>query len=249
VQQVAGIGPAEQVASPIKISEIADQTLDAAQKGLDKAVNDAGVRYTFYLLTQIAIASRMADWGSALAGLGIRLSDESTVFDFTAQIQDTIDRYVRHSAFGATDLSEIAQQSAGEAITSLAASRTPNLFETEGAGLKNAIHSLSTKKGFGELGLRFFGRFVGRFLNFYLSRVTAASVGGRRLQDLGDIAEFNDALRAHCDQSALIVRDFCGQWYSKTQYEKGIDLQSTSGFLAVAMRKLQDELALQRAEL
>src|SRR5262249_19116033 len=68
------------------------------------------------------------------------------------------------------------------------------------------------KKGFGELGQRFFGTFVARFLNFYLSRVTAATLGSRGLRDLADLTEFNRSLRMHCNQSARIVRDFCGEW-------------------------------------
>lgn len=230
------------------IDGIAAQTLDAAQKGLDKVVADAGVRYTFYLLTQLALAARTPDWESALDRHGIRLAKDSTVFDFTAEVQDAIDRYVGRSSSGATDLSEMAQQSAGEAITSLAGMRTENLFGGSSDDVRDAMHSFSTKKGFGELGQRFFGRFVARFLNFYLSRVTAAHLGSPRLQDLGDIAQFNDALRSHCDQSARIVRDFCGTWFSKTEYEQGIDLKNASGFLAIAMEKMRSELAQQRAE-
>lgn len=250
VRLVAGSGlPPGASESPTKIGMIAAQTLDAAQKGLHKAVSDTGVRYAFYLLTQIALASRTSDWERVLLEHGIRLSDDSTVFDFTAQVQDAIDRYVTRSSSGATDLSEIAQQSAGEAITNLAGSETLNMFVGEGSELKNAMYSLSTRKGFGELGQRFFGRFIARFLNFYLSRVTATAVGGQRLRNLADVAQFNDALHLHCLQSARIVRDFCGQWYSKTQYQEGIDLDNTSGFLAVAMKKLRSELAQQRAEL
>jgi hypothetical protein len=136
------------------------------------------------------------------------------------EVQDAIDRYIRRNPSGATDLSEIAQQSAGEAITSLAGARTASLFGGSSADVQNAMRSLSTRKGFGELGQRFFGRFVARFLNFYLSRVTASALGSPRLRDLGDIAQFNDALRSHCDQSARIVRDFCGEWYSKTEYQR-----------------------------
>jgi hypothetical protein len=66
------------------------------------------------------------------------------------------------------------------------------------------------------------------------------------LRDLGDVAQFNEELRSHCDQSAHIVRDFCGAWYSKTQYQQGIDLENTSRFLAIAMQKLRSELEQQK---
>jgi len=229
------------------VDRISGLALDAAQSGLEKASHDPGVRYTFYLLTQIALASRASDWRASLAKLGIRLSDDSTVFDLTAELQDTIDRYLNRTIGGDSDLSEMAQQAAGEAIASLAGPRTINLFGTSGDDLQNAVRTLSTKKGFGELGQRFFGRFVARFLNFYLSRVTASNLGSRRMQHLGDLAQFNEALRTHCDQSARILRDFCGEWYSKTEYQEGIDAENTSRFLAVALQKLRSELEQQKA--
>lgn len=248
VEQVAGtsLGGFAALASA-DMAAIAAKTLEAAGKGLDKAVDDSGVRYTFYLLTQLALASRTRDWEAELGRHDIRLSRDSSFFDFTAEVQAAIDRYVGQSPSGATDLNEIAQQSAGEAILSLAGARTPSLFGGGSVDVQDAMRSLSTKKGFGELGQQFFGRFLGRFLNFYLSRVTAAQLGRQRLRDLGDVAQFNEALRSHCEQSARVVRDFCGSWYSKTQYEQGIDIENTSRFLAVAMQKLRSELEQQKA--
>ena len=199
-------------------------------------------------MTQVALASRTTDWEAALGRHGISLPPEASVFDLTVEVQAAIDRYVGRSSAGATDLSEIAQQSAGEAILTLAGMRTGGLFGGGSADTQNAMRPFSTKKGFGELGQQFFGRFVGRFLNLYLSRVTADQLGSRRLRDVGDIAQFNEALRSHCNQSARIVRDFCGTWYSKTEYERGIDFGNTSRFLAVAMKKLSSELEQQKAE-
>jgi len=248
IEEVAGIGlTADVPAAAASVDAFAAQTMDAAQSALQRAAKDSGVRYTFYLLTQLAIASRASDWEKSLGHHGIRLSEVSSVSDFTFEVQDAIDRYISKSSSGATDLSEIAQQSAGEAIVSLAGQRTASLFGDDPAEVKKAIRSLSTKKGFGELGQRFFGRFVARFLNFYLSRVTAAHLGSPRLKDLGDVAQFNQALQTHCEQSARIVRDFCGEWYSKTEYQKGIDLENTSKFVSHALRKLRKELEAQRA--
>jgi len=39
------------------IDAIAAQTLDASRKALENVAHDSGVRYTFYLLTQVALAS------------------------------------------------------------------------------------------------------------------------------------------------------------------------------------------------
>jgi hypothetical protein len=230
------------------VEAIAAQTLDASRAGLDNAKHDSGVLYAFYLLTQVTLASRSTNWEDALARYGIRLAGDSTVFALTTEIQAAIDRHVSESSSGATDLSEMAQQSVGEALMSLADNRTMNLFRGSSDEVRKVIRTLSTKKGFGELGQRFFGRFVARFLNFYLSRATAAALGGPRLPDLADVAEFNEALRIHCDQSARIVRDFCGEWYSKTAYQEGINPENASRFLAIAVRKLSSELEQQGGE-
>jgi hypothetical protein len=249
VGRIAGVGVSGGVLSATSYVEaIAAQTLEAGRAGLDNAKRDSGVLYAFFLLTQVTLASRSTNWEDTLALHGIHLASNSTVFDLTSEIQAAIDRHVSDSSSGATDLSEMAQQSVGEALMSLADTRTTNLFGGSSDEVRNAIRTLSTKKGFGELGQRFFGRFVARFLNFYLSRATAAALGGPRLPELADIAEFNQALRAHCDQSARIVRDFCGEWYSKTAYQEGINPENASRFLAVAVRKLSSELEQQGGE-
>jgi hypothetical protein len=232
--------------SASRVNIIAAETLTAAKDILARASYDPGVRYTFYLLTQLVLASRSPNWRGELDQHGISVSDQSSVFDLTAEVQGAIDRYIGGTTVGATDLSEMAQQAAGEALTSLLAAQTPSIFgDSESNDLKNALHSLSTKKGFGVLGQKFFARFVARFLNFHLSRATAAGLGAPRLHDLGYIGEFNEALTTHCEESARIVRDFCGDWYSKTEYKQGIDLANSARFLAIAVRKLKSELQSQ----
>ena len=232
--------------SAFRVDIIAAEALKAARSTLARASYDPGVRYTFYLLTKLVLASRNPDWRSELDRHGISLSDRSNVFDLTAEVQGAIDRYIGGTSRGATDLSEMAQQAAGEALTSLLASQTPSIFgDSESTDLMHALRSLSTKKGFGQLGQKFFARFVARFLNFHLSRATAAGLGAPRLQNLGYIGEFNQALTTHCEESARIVRDFCGDWYAKTEYERGIDLANSARFLAIAVRKLKSELQQQ----
>jgi hypothetical protein len=230
-----------------EVQNISHQAIDAAQEGLKKAIDDPGLRYTFYLLTQLVLAARTADWLSNLERLGIHLPEDATVFDLTSEIQNAVDEYI-DSYSHATDISEIAQQSAGEAISALAGIEQIGLFSNSRDELQRTIRELSTKKGFSKLGQIFFGRFMSRFLNFHLSRITASNSDSDRLQQIGDISRFNEALHRHCEQSAQIVHDFCGQWYSKTEFKEGINLSNTSNFMAVAIRKLQDELMQQRGE-
>jgi hypothetical protein len=247
VEAVAGEGTGPEGTGGLAeaVSEIADLTLDAAQAGLQRAIDDPGLRFTFYLLTQIVLAAREPDWKDRLGRVNLHLSDDSSIFDFTTEVQDAVDRYLA-SHGTPTDVSEMAQQAAGQAIAELAGPNARTLFGSGAAELQDALHKLSTKAGFARLGQRFFGCFMSRFLNFYLSRITAGRVDGARLGQVGELSRFNEALERHCNQSARIVQDFCGEWYSKTEFQHGIDLENTSRFMAVALKKLQAELEKQR---
>lgn len=226
------------------VGDIADRTLEAAEAGLERAIDDAGLRYTFYLLTQIVLAARETDWRAELRQVGIDIDESASLFDFTDAVQEAIETHVRGHG-GSTDISEMAQQSAGQALTELAGPDAVMLFGSGSAEAQDAVRKLSTKAGFARLGQRFFGCFTARFLNFYLSRITAGEVGKPSLDHTGDLSRFNEVLLIHCNQSARIVHDFCGEWYSKTEFQKGISLENTSGFMAVAVRKLQAELRRQ----
>lgn len=228
------------------IDAIASQTLDAAQGGLDAAINDLGLRYTFFLLTQIALAARSDNWKQQLADLGLELSDNSTLYDLTTELQSSVDDFLFRNKHN-SDISEMAQKAAGEAISVLASPKSTSMFGNGLDQVQIAIKDLSTKKGFSTLGQKFFGLFMSHFLNFYLSRVTATNINSRTVQQVGEISRFNEALRTHCEQSARVVHDFCGEWYSKTEYQKGIDLDNTSGFVAIAVKKLQAELRQQES--
>lgn len=246
IAEVPAHEPEQLVPPLVDVDAVARQCLLAAEAGLEHAKGDAGLQYAFYLLTQITLAAREPDWRQRLQRVGIDLPENATTLDLTVSFQTAIDDHI--AAKGRrTDVSEMAQQAAGEALASLAGPRSVTLFGQGRSELLAALRELSTRKGFARLGQRFFGGFMSRFLNFYLSRVTAGNLGGDRFPQIGDLAQFNDALRLHCEQSARIVRDYCGSWYSKTEFQEGINPENTAAFTAVALKKLGSELKQQRA--
>lgn len=232
----------------VDVAAISSQSLDAAQMTLRTAIDDTGLHYTFFCLTQIALAARDENINIRLANIGIQLNDDSTIVDLTSQLQTSIDDY-NAANFCSSDFGNMAQQAAGEVLVELLSSQTGSLFESRNIeALKEGLHDLSTKKGFSNLGQKFFGSFISRFLNFYLSRITADQAGGSVLPQVGSVSTFNKELELHCYQSARIVHDYCGEWYSKTEWEQGVNLENTAHFLKVALEKLQKEMQQQQAE-
>ncbi|MCI0640295.1 MAG: hypothetical protein L0Y72_12615 [Gemmataceae bacterium] len=229
----------------IDVESIATQILQAAEGGLHEAVNDPGLQSTVFLLTQIVLAARAQDWQSGLDTVGIRLHSDATVFDLTAEVQRVIDQDVRRHG-RPTTIGEIARQAAGEALAELTRDQAISLFGSGRDELQHAVKNFSTKAGFCDLGQRFFGNFTARYLDSYASKIVPRVAGSGALLAIQHFSEFRQSLFQHCYQSAKIVHDFSGEWYSKTEWEKGIDRQNTRGFVAVAIQKLGQELKKQR---
>lgn len=242
----SGSGSSGRSAVP-SIADIARDILVAAEDGLLEVKNDPGFRCTVYLLTQIVLAARQEDWQTGLGTLGINLEADATLFDLTSEIHRVIEEY-RRKHKGSVTVGEMAQQAAGEALSFLAKDNAITLFGSGRDELQQAVKQLSTKAGFCDLGQRFFGNFTARFLDFYASKIIPKQAGQPGFQTAGDFNDFKQSLFDHCHQSAKIVHDFCGQWYSKTEWEKGIDLNNTSGLVAHAIDKMRNELKMQRED-
>src|SRR5262245_39337318 len=80
----SAISPANDLAQDVE--KVAKKTIEAAEGGLKAAINDVGLQYTFYLLTQISLAARDTDWQHRLSELGINLSDNATFHDLTVEM-------------------------------------------------------------------------------------------------------------------------------------------------------------------
>jgi hypothetical protein len=225
-----------------QVANIAGKALRACERGLNQAMSDDGLVYSFYLLTQLALTGRKDDWQSHLATLGIHLSETDTLFDLTSQLHSSVDYYLQNRR-GRSDVGEICQRALGESVSSSLSDQVVSLFGEGKGETVEAVRQLGTKKKFADLGQKFFGAFMMRYLNFYLSRVTAQQPNGIASQ-----SSFGQTLRVHCMQSARIVHDFCGEWFSKTEFEQGINLENSARFVAVAMKKLRSELEAQRSE-
>src|SRR5688500_13894476 len=61
------------------IQSVSDVTLRAAEAGLQNAIDDVGLQYSFYVLSQIVLSARTADWQQRLADLGIPLAPEANL--------------------------------------------------------------------------------------------------------------------------------------------------------------------------
>jgi hypothetical protein len=221
------------------VATLAALTADAAATGLRKAADDTGLQFTFHILSRIGLAANAEDWRGSLALIGAQLGRSTCLFDLTAEAQSAIDEHIsRHGQ--PTDISEIAQQAVGEAIID-AAGPGARVFE-QGLDLEQAIRSASGSQGFADLKQLFFGRFVARFLNYYLSRFTAEQVGTERIPSITEMCRFNERLRLHCEESAAVVRGLCQEWYESIRGPADATPEATARLLREALARMRPGL-------
>jgi hypothetical protein len=223
---------------------VARATTEAALRGLALAHGDEGLVYSFWLLAHVVQAAHQPDFAAALGDAGLHVGADPDLFKLAAGFSDAVDRRL-HRTHGRTDLGEMAQLAAVESLTELLSLRAASLFGTTAVEVKQAARALSTERGFAALGHAFFARFARRFLTYHLGRELSNHVGANgRFEAPEDHDTFLDQLTLHCQQAALIVQTFAGEWYVKHRYHDDLTPAKAKGFTSHALTKLSDELRI-----
>jgi hypothetical protein len=228
--------------------EVAAAASAAMEGALGAAAHDPAVRHAFWLLTQVPTAAKSDDFPGELRRLGVYAGAAPTLPEICGGVIEAVDRRVQ-STKGRTDLGELATLASVESLSSVAGQEMPSLFgPTHAAGDTHAaLRKLATPAMFSVLAHDFFARLTRRYLDYYLSRELPNHIGLRsRFPTLGDHHHFDQALDAHCRQTALIVRQFAADWFSKHTFEGGIDPQKAGGFVHYAFEKIRRELVRRR---
>ncbi len=230
------------VANGSSASEIAAAVLDASKKGLRQAPDDPAFVHAFWLLTQIPAAAHEKNFASALRSLDLAVSDSPSLLEIVSAFSNIVDQ--KNKEYGRrNDLSEIAQLAAAESLTAVAGAKTDSLFGVSAESVQGAFKGFSYKKQFSHIAHDFFSRVTKRYLTYYLSRELSNHVGpGKRFANIDKHGEFKKALEVHCRQTARIMEEFAGGWFSKNTFEGGIDHQSAKGFVYFALKKIRSEL-------
>jgi hypothetical protein len=223
--------------------DVAAATMDASQGGLIRAAKDPGLVYTVWLLTQIPLAARSEDFAARLRKIGLPVSDSPSLLEVVGGFTGAVDVHLRRTG-GRTDLGEMAQMAATEALAALARPANASLFESTAPRVQETIRSFSTPKQFSVLAREFFARLSKKYLTYFLSRELSNYVSGDgRFSNIDRHAEFNQGLDLYCRQASRIVEEFSGGWFSKGNFKGGITQAKAAGFVHVAVKKLRAELA------
>jgi hypothetical protein len=217
-------------------SEVAAATLHASKGGLERAARDPALVQSFWLLTQLPLCARKADFVKELENVGVSVAAEPTLTELIGGLSDAVDTHM-HRRGGRTDLGEMAQLGAAESLTGVLSERTTSLFGSTAEDVRRELSRLGTPSNFSLLARDFFARLTERYLTYFLSRELSNQLGSIHAN-----RQFREALSLHCKQASKIVERFAADWFSKANYKGGITPKKAAWFIDYALTKLGAEL-------
>lgn len=231
-------------ASPNNAAEVAAATATAADARLASLSKDPSLNYCFWLLTRITRAARGDSFISELSGLGISASPADSAFSLVARAADRVSAELA-SYPSSGHFKQIASMAFRTALTETVLSEGQSLFGTAAEDTRRAFREFSTQARFGALARRFFSAFMSRTLRSLVDRELSNHVGpGRQVSSLDGSRNFLSALDTHSWETAAIVEEYAGGWYSRHNWESQgqISIEEVQRFVSNGLRKLRSEL-------
>lgn len=234
------------IAEGADVAQIADATLQAADKAFARMSKDAGFNEAVWLLTQLGIAAKKDNPTAHLESVGLKLSPHTSIAEVASAFRTALDQQMS-KAGRTSDISPIASNALVSAVTTHLNTKLGGLFEASSAEIHSALGELGKQKAFGELTRTFFGRLMGDSLKYFLDKTIDTHLGeGQRFQTRSDSREFRNALATHCQEASEIVQTFAAEWFSKNRFQGDGEIRrdKTEGFGWKAVEKIRAEMKI-----
>jgi hypothetical protein len=224
------------------IGKIAQKIIIAAGEHLTSLNNEPSLYMNYWLLTKLAWLSQYPNYFESLKEIGIDTGDDESAICFISKVGEFSRKAVRRKG-GASLFGELADQSMREVLGKILFQKSETLFGQHRGDIQEAFRALASQKQFSRLSRMFFSSFLNRYIQFFVSKEISNHVGERKgFESIKDVKDFDDALQHYCFQSARIIEDFAGGWYSKRNWQGDISERDARGFVHVALKKIKDEL-------
>jgi hypothetical protein len=223
---------------------LAAATLRASEAQLRALKDDATLAHSTWLLAQLAEAARSPDFAGRLRELGVDTDGVTNGLGLVARVGSHAREYAA-TAPGSNVFGDIAVEALQATLARVIGAQGAGLFGASMNDAQAALRPYGTERGFGELGQQYFGEFLGRTLTAFVDREAANVLPAGRPATVDSTRAVTDAVGLHARETARIVRDFAGQWFSKHNWlsSGSIGEAEAARFVGVALRKLRSEIA------
>ena len=235
---VDGIAAAADVDGDVR--GLANSTLDNVRSRLLAIHGDAGVVAAFQFLLGLSLSASSRVNNDSLGPLGIDLGSNPSPLRLASLLSQYVEDH-RQSV----EYAEIARKAAVDAISLWTEQETRQLsFTGQHEQASEVWERASDGRGFCEVSRLFFSNFVERYLNYFLSREASSHVSGTEARErlAARIEERVDGVSHHAFETARITQSFAAGWFNGHARDRMPTVAEVSGFLAVSIGKLHEEL-------
>jgi hypothetical protein len=225
--------------------DLVDQVTEVGQDALKRALKDPVFIEALWLLVRIPQGAGSADFLKGLRELGVSGAAPVSLTEMLVAYDRALEKVQRRSHAGITDLGEIARRAGLSAFGEAIRDRLPSLWPPTAEDVRVSVAALKGTEQFASMAHRFYSGFVERVIHYYVDRNLHHMVGTDRLaKSVNDLRTFNEAIRRHCIESALIMRAFAKDWLGKNHYKDGkqITRDDVRRFSAYTVEKIRFEL-------
>lgn len=223
------------------VSDIADATMLAAARGLEKIGHDPGFVHTLTTIFKFVEAASSKDFEGELKKNGFAVPTGASFFDVIGSFRERLDTDLSQQRVR-SDVAEIAQNAFSETLVKYVMSDSPSLFAETADSVQNSLKKHLIGKSFKGLMHEFFSNVTSRYLSYYISREVSNFVGpGSSLANIDAHRRFDQAFDLYVRQSIRIADEFTPGWYGKAKYEERLTNEAVSGYAHVAFEKIHKE--------
>lgn len=229
--------------------DLVDEVTDFGHKALELALNDPVFIHALWLLIRVPQAAGSGDFLSALRALGLSVDTNPSMPDLLVAYDAALQGLQKRTHADLTDLSEISRLAGLAALGDALQKRLPGLWSPSSEDVRASLSALKSPERFADLAHRFFSNLVERVIHYFVDRNLHQMIGPERsVKSTSDLNLFNQAIRRHCDEAAVIMRVFARDWLGKNHYrdQQEITPKLVRRFAAYTAEKLRQEFNLRK---
>ena len=222
------------------VDGLANATLENVRSRLLAIHGDTGFVASFQFLLGLALSASPEVDRSSLGELAVDLDANPSPL----KLASALSQYVADNRQSA-EYAEIARKAAVDAISTWTEHQTLQLsFTGEHEQASEVWRRASDGSGFCEVARLFFGKFVERYLNYFVGREASSHLANtedreRLARRLGDHI---DDVSHHAFETARITQSFAAGWFNRYARDGMPTADEISGFLSHSVGKLREEL-------
>ena len=233
-------GIADAAAVDGDVHGLANATLENVRSRLLTLHGDAGFTASFQFLLGLALsASPMVDRAS-LGELAVDLESNPSPL----KLASALGQYVEDNR-QSSEYAELARKAAVDVISAWTEQQTRQLsFTGEHEQTSEVWRRASDGRGFCEVARLFFGKFVERYLNYFIGREASSHVPTTEDRErlAHRLADHVDGVSHHAFETARITQSFAAGWFNRHARDGMPTADEITGFLSHSVGKLHEEL-------